>query len=148
MILRIILATGYYTLIFLVGAGAAEAFTATPTGATFNAKYTEPTTNALGAPLTNLLNCTVTYRVAVDAGTPGPAKLVVVPASSPTGGQLIVRPITDTELTPGHNYTLTGSYACANPAGTGNSSAPAAPLAIGRAGEVPPGTPAAPLVLE
>lgn len=123
-------------------APSAEAFTCTTTGCTFNALYTEPTTVQTGAPLTNLTSCTVSYTTAQNGGIPGPAKTVVVPASSPNGGGAINRPITDASLLPGHNYAVVARVACTNPSGTGPQGAASVPLPISRAGEVPPaGTP-------
>jgi len=85
-----------FALVTLVGN--AEAFTCTPTGCTFNAKYTEPTTVNTGAPLTNLSSTTVSYQIAVDGAAPGAAKTVSVPASSPNGGGAIVKAIVDPAL--------------------------------------------------
>ena len=124
----------------LAGPSTAQAFTCTPTGCTFEALYTEPTVGTTGSPLTNLTSCTVSYSIAIGAGAPGLAQTVVVPASSPTGGGAIVRPITDSALIPGFNYTISGGTACANPAGTGPTLS-ASPLPIARAGEVPPAPP-------
>lgn len=115
-----------------------HAFTCTATGCTFTAKYTEPTTVITGAPLSNLTSCTVHYAIAVDGGTLGANKLVTVLASSPNGGGQITKAITDTALTPGHNYLIAGAAFCTNPSGNSADSAPFTALAIPRAGEVPP----------
>ena len=58
---------------------AAYALTLSPTGATFAAKYTEPTTNTAGGPV-NLTGTTVYYKV-----NGGVEKVVQVPASSAAG---------------------------------------------------------------
>jgi len=117
----------------------AAAFTCTATGCTFNARYTEPSTNQTGAPLDNLTSCTVAYTTAINAGTPGLAQAIIIQASSSNGGGTIDQAITDTALVPGHNYTIAATLACTNPSGTGASVAAPA-LAILRAGEVPPGS--------
>jgi len=119
----------------------AFAYTCDTTSCTFSAKYTESATVSTGSPLTNLISCTINYSISTN-GAPAVARpAVVVPASSPTGGQVMTKPITDTTLLPGFNYSVNAAVACTNPAGTGASFAAPTPLPISRAGEVPPNVP-------
>jgi len=114
---------------------AAYAFTLSPTGANFAAKYTEPTQNTAGGPV-NLTGTTVYYKV-----NGGVEKVVQVPASSAAGGAAISKDITEAVL-PGQKAVITGQVTGKNAAGE-SVRAPFATLTIDRSGEVTPNPPVA-----
>ncbi len=120
-------------LLAVAAPASAAAFTCTATGCTFTANYTEPTTNTGGGPV-NLTGTTVYYRL--DGGT---EKVVPVPASSSTGGQLIQKVIVEPIL-PGQKVVVTGAATAKNAMGESTRTT-LTPLTIDRSGEVPPNPP-------
>ena len=84
----------------------------TGTGITGDLTYTEPSTNSDGTPLTDLDR--TEYRIDNGAGTVTPS--VTVPASSPTGGQLVTVPNVTIPLPSSEVMTLATIYvrACDN----------------------------------
>lgn len=111
----------------------ADAFTCTATGCTFTIKYTEPTQNTSGGPV-NLQSTKIYYRL--DNGS---LKAVNVPASSPAGGQVISKDITEPIL-PGQKVVISGQVTASNAAGEGAAS-PTAALTIDLSGQVVPAVP-------
>lgn len=146
MVTRATLGIVALALAALVGLAAipAEAYTCGSGGCTWDSGYGEPVTLTNGQPLTDLVNCTISYTTAVDGGTPGPAKTVSVPASKATGGGSISKTNTDAAMVPGHTYAISETVTCTSTAfGT---SAPSAAAALTMNSGVAPNPPAAPVL--
>lgn len=125
--------------------GLGAAYTCTPTtGCTFNITIPEPTTNTAGLPLTDLASCTASWSKSVDGAAPVAQAPVVVPASKPTGGGTVVKPVTDATAVAPHVYAVqvTG-VACTNTGGVQGPPGPASNVLQMTNGVAPspPGTP-------
>lgn len=96
--------------ILLLLAGPAGAWTASPTGATFEVSYTEPKTNTAGGP-PQLTKTTIYYRL----GT-GLERSLNVDASSPAGGATVRRTVT-VPILPGQVGTIYVQCTASNSAG-------------------------------
>jgi len=101
---------GVLSILALLLASPAWAFTESPTGVTFEVSYKEPTTNTAGGPPL-LTQTTIYYKL----GTGAEATLIV-PASSPAGGAVITKPVT-VPIVPGQVGTINVQVTASNPAG-------------------------------
>ena len=113
-------------IVLLIAVRAALAYTCNASGCTFEFTYTEPTTLTNGQPLSDLVNCTISWSKAVDVAAAVAQAPVSVPASRPQGGTAIVKVITDPTALPNHVYAVQATGATCTSTAFGTSAPSAA----------------------
>lgn len=120
----------------------ADPYTCNGSGCTWSTQYTEPSTLNNNQPLTDLASCTATYTIAIDGAQAGAGKTFLIPASRPSGGQVVTRNNTDATMIPGHTYRISETISCTSVAfGTGAQSAPGMLLMNNGVSPNPPAAP-------
>lgn len=126
-------------LLLLPAVAAADPFTVTSTGTIPLITYTEPTTYTTGAPITDLKETHIKWRIGTGAIT-----IVVVPATKLTGGGAITNNNILTPILPCQSNTINVSVSAVTVALVESADAVATTLLVDRTKEAVCVTPSAP----